>query len=1316
MELKNNRQIRGLWLRFALAALLFSGASFLRADTSTVPIQGLTFDLPFDSNLKSTFGPQPDIASQKGTPSFVPGKNGQALREGAKDGYLLYRADGNVRGDAGTVSVWIRPEWKNDDPHFHVFWHLHADGRFILYSPDGKNLLFLYRGKGLTDQQYTTLAAPIDWKNDEWHHVAATWRAGEVDLYVDGELKKSVTNASLVLPEVNKNSVFMIGDSYDAGYGIQRGMSGVADTDLDDFRIYDHALDASEIRALAGKDNSAIKEPATPFVVVPKTSNPPNVNGDFSFDQWKDAAGFTGFINESKGILNNRQSTVLLCYDNANLYIATFSQVPDGASLKSVVDRRDGPTYGDDSVELYLDPDNKRQDKHFYQFVGNPTGYFLDLKNGDSSWNGNWKYHSTIQGNWRGFGQTFWVTQLAIPFKDLGRNTPVNGEKWAANFARTWYTPDQEFTSWSWRATPNYTDVSRFGTLEFDDHAPAFEWTVLRDLASGQPALEGDTPAATSVNFLASAIGTGQEFINKNLAFDKQRSEHWLEPLDFGSDNLDTLKVQATAGAKVLYSAELPYQIETQPIRVIVNAVPSQELLVVNADPVRFHNEWQNGGSMKVLLRGNDGKILQSKSLSSTEELPAQTNLSLHDVLPGNYTVKVIMQDKTGKTLATQNAAFTKPPTPIWMNNKIGITDKVLKPWTPIVTTNSDLKMWSRDYQFGNNAFPQQVISAGENLLQSPARLVIDGKVLSGRTSKIDEKTDAKVIRSGTTHSDNFNINWKCTAEYDGFLWYEVTLTPRTKSTFLNSLSLELPFRNETSGLYNASNGSYGLGGGESGATPTSWKSGWKQVFWLGDEKAGLSWFAESDQHWNLADPHDALRFTRDDKSTLASVQFVTAPMNVSKPITYKFGLQATPTRPMPAGWRGWQWPSHGLDNLKTDAAFHPNQAYSWWQEWSPYISSPLDIKPNAAQVVEKYHQAGIKVIPYQALLALNEKAPDFDYFKAEWLNQPQMSGGGEAGQQTWFVNVKGSYQDYFLYALRKMGREQHWDGIYFDFAQGAVPDRNQFHGSGYVDAKGVRHSTYDILAQREFFKRLWAMLQEETSNPEPIVMIHDSACIVPPVDSFANVYFDGEQFNFSPKVDDDYTKVLSRASFRAEFLGTNMGGVPLFLSELNALQIKWLRAKTEPEKSIARKHFDAAIDTMLLYTQTHGTLFTPNWMDMEFVTPLLVAREQFDMGTARFYGYWEDKNLVTLLPENPDVLASIYAHDDKLWLVVGNWTDTEQTVNAKLNLTKTSPHLNSATATIKNIWKDGTVTNDGEYYHFSVPPKSARIIEIGNQ
>lgn len=1310
-----NISIRCICMAFTI--LLFSSTVRLLAD-QPAPTQGLSFYLPFDNGLKSIIGTQPEPASQKGAPLFVAGKTGQALREGARDGYLLYRAEGNMNGQEGTASIWIRPQWDKNDPHFHTFWNLHGDGRFILYCPNGKNLIFLYRGKGLTDQQYTTLIAPIDaWKPGEWHNVAATWRAGEVCLYVDGELARKVVNPNLILPEVNKNSVFFIGDSYYAGYGIQKGMSGVADTDLDEFRLYTRVLDSKEIHALAGKEDMQATPPSPPFVVVPKTSQPPKIDGAFSFDQWKDAAGFTGFVNLSNGGVSDRQTAVLLCYDDKNLYIATFAPLPNGAPLKSVVDRRDGPTYGDDSIEIYLDPDNARRAGQFVQFVGNSTGYYLDLKNGDSGWNGDWNYKSAIQGNWRGFGQTYWVTQMAVPFQTLGRGTPVNGEKWAANFARTWYTPNQEFTSWAWNDKITYGTPARFGTLQFEEHAPAFEWTTLRDFTTGQPALEGSSHASSpGVHLQVAGAASGQKFIDKDLSSDSQTSQYWLNQIDLGGDLQDTLKVKATSGANVLYSAEIPYQLETQPVRVIVSAVPSQELLIVDADPLRYRKEWEDGGNMKVCLMDNAGKIFDTKTLAPPEKLPARAELSLHNVPPGNYRVQVTMQDKTGKTLATQNSAFTKPPTPVWFNNKIGITDKVPKPWTPIICNPNDLKMWARDYHFDDNALPQQVTSAGENLLQAPAQLMIDGKALTGSSTNTNEKTDARVVRSGTARSGNWKINWKCTAEYDGMLWYEVTLAPPVgKSATLNSLALELPLRPETSGLYNASNGSYGLGGGESGPTPASWNSGWKQVFWLGDEKAGLCWFAESDQYWNLKDPHDAIRFTRDAKNTLARVQFVTAPMEVSQPITYKFGLQATPTRPMPVGWRGWQWASRGLDSIKADAPFHPTNATSWWQEWSPYISSPLDIKPDAASKVAQYHQAGIKVIPYQALLALNEKAPDFDYFKTEWLNQPQMNAGGEAGQQTWFVNVKGSYQDYFLYALQQEIHNQHWDGLYFDFAQGAVPDRNQFHGSGYVDDKGVRHPTYDLLAQREFFKRLWVMLQQETGNDEPIVMIHDSACVVPPVDSFANVYFDGEQFLFSPKVDDDYTKVLSRDSYRAEFLGSNFGGVPLLLTELNTLQIKWMSAKTEPEKTIARQHFDAAIDTMLLYPLTHGTLFTPNWMDMEYIQPLLVARHEFNMSTARFYGYWENQNLVTLSPNNPNVLASIYAHDDRLWLEIGNWTDSEQAVTATLDLAKISPHLNAATAVSKNIWKDGIVTHEGNTYHFSVPPKSARIIEITN-
>lgn len=1308
---------RGLALFFWLCfSLLWLQANKATADEN---IDGLSFHLAFDQNLESS-GPQKVLPfSRKGEPVFVPGRTGQALRTGTRDSYLIYRAGNNVRGEEGTVSLWVRPQWDSNNTNFHTLWNLHGNGRFMLYRADSKKLIFLYRGKGLTDQQFNTLVASTeDWKANEWHHVAATWRAGQVRLFVDGVLKRETTDIQLVLPEVTPTSDFFIGDAYHPGYAIQRGYSGMADTDLDDFKLFSRALSAQEIALLAGKGSSLMTPPATPHVVVPKTKTPPVIDGDFTFEEWKDAVGFTGFIDLSTRTLAERQTSVLLTYDDKNLYIATFAPLPGEMPLKSTVDKRDGAVYGDDSIEIYLDPQNARKNNELVQFVGNPGGYFLDIKNGDSNWNGNWQYKSSMIGNWRGFGQTYWVTELALPFDNLGRTTPRDGEQWTANFARSWYTPKQLFSAWAWTPKITYGNAERFGTLEFSEQGVPFEWTVLRNLAEGQPVLEGTSPATGKVNLQISLGDNNQKLFDKTFATPGPKSLYWIEPINLGGTISDKLQIEAKAGSRTLYKAELPYQLDDQPVRLQVNAVPSQELLLVDADPVRFRKEWNEGGAMEIAFKAADGKAIATRAYtaSTAKELPARARFSLNGVTPGTYRVDVTVKDKAGQTLTTQSAPFTKPSPPVWLNNQIGISDKVPKPWTPMETGNGSVKMWARDYNFGNHALPQQVTGVGETLLQSPARLMIDGKPLLPVSAKTDLRTPANVVRTGTGQSGPWKIDWKCSAEYDGMLWYEITLTPEnSQAATLNSLALELPLRPETSGLYNASNGSFGLGGGESGATPAHWSSGWKQVFWLGNERTGLCWFAESDQNWKLANPRDAISFTRQAKGTTARVQFVSTAKQINGPTTYRFGLQATPTRPMPQDWRGWQWSSRGQDSIATDRPFRPTNSISWWMEWSPLISSPFDTRPGAAQAVAKYHEAGIKVIPYQALIVLNDKAPDFDYYRTEWLNQPQMNGGGEAGQQTWYVNVKGSFQDYFLYALREMVRKQKWDGVYFDFSQGAVADRNEFHGSGYIDENGVRQPTFDLLAQRRFFKRLWHMLQEETGSDEPVVMIHNSACLVPPVHSFANVYFDGEQFRFTPKVDDDYTKVLTRESFRAEFLGSNFGAIPLFLPELGHLQQNYLRAKTQPEKSQAHRRWNAALDTMLLYPITHGTLFNPSRMDLNYLQPFLQARRSFDIAKARFYGYWENQALVTLSSPHPEVKTSLYAHDNRLWLVSGNWTDSEQNVTARLDLSKISPALDPAKANYKNIWKDGSFTANGSTYQYTVPPKAVRVIEISN-
>ena len=96
---------------------------------------------------------------------------------------------------------------------------------------------------------------------------------------------------------------------------------------------------------------------------------------------------------------------------------------------------------------------------------------------------------------------------------------------------------------------------------------------------------------------------------------------------------------------------------------------------------------------------------------------------------------------------------------------------------------------------------------------------------------------------------------------------------------------------------------------------------------------------------------------------TDARVNLVTAPLPVGGPITYRFGLQATPTRPLPAGWRGWVWAANDdyMHPTGKPVAEHPTHGTQWWMLWSPYISSPFSVKPDAIAGVDAAHAAGVK-------------------------------------------------------------------------------------------------------------------------------------------------------------------------------------------------------------------------------------------------------------------------------------------------------------------------------------------------------------------
>ena len=1279
-----------------------------------MPTEGLVFHAPFEESLEAALAANPAPKAKVGEYSFVPGKIGRAVRIGDKGSLLMY--DGStLNGAEGTVSLWVRPEWSLETENFHLFWTMIGDGQFNLYKHgSGKSLVFYVRGKGMTEDQATIIQTDMsDWKTNEWHHLAATWSAGNIELFVDGVLKKELTNANLALPMVTPNAFFFVGDYYSANYGTQSGLTGKADSDIDDLRIYNRALSPAEIQTLAQKETVAMTPPQTAKVVVPKTSSPPKIDGAFSFEEWKDAAGFSGFFDITTGKLTDKQTGVLLTYDDANLYVATFAPLLPGTQLQATANARDSGVYGDDSIEIYLDPAKARSAGKFVQFIGNSNGAILDAKDGDNNWNGNWRFKNGIT-NFQGLGVDYWVTEIALPFRELGRQTPKNGEEWAANFARTWMAGQQAYTSWAWDFKQQYSAPERFGTLEFRDDAPAFQWTGLKDLITGQPTIAGTYRGIVAADLQVSSQSSRLAKTDKKLPAGAQKAQPWTTTLDLASASSDTLKLEVRDKNRVLYSAELPYEIETQPLRVFVSPVPTQNRLLVDVDPLQFRKQWVKGWTADVQVQTKDAKVVTEKTLAQYVPPFARAEFDLREIPVGNYNIVVQLRDSNGKQVAEKTTLFTRPPAPEWVDNRIAMTDKVLPPWTPIVTSPQALKVWGREYSWGQNALPQQISSLGKPLLSAPMKLMVDGAPLpDSMNAKYRAATSAQATRVGASIAKNWKFDWTCKAEFDGVIWFEVTVSPQgAASQTLNSLALEIPLCGDTSTLYVT--GDSGMGG-EAGATPKQWQSSWKQGFWLGNENRGLSWFAESDQHWNLADSKRAITFDRNANQTLARINFVTKPLEISRPIIYRFGLLATPSRPQPKGWRGWQFSSRTDGTSINVDPERPTHALSWWMNWSPYISAPYDVLPGAKEIPAAFHKAGSKAMPYNALTVINDKARDFDYYRAEWLINPVKAAGGESGvdQQSWFVSPHSSYADYMLYALRQNVRNEKWDGFYFDFDGGALPDTNELHGAGYVNENGERRPTYDILAYRDFHKRLWAMLQDELKTDEPAVEVHNSSSLAPYIHSFANLWLDGEQFNFSPKVTDDYTKVLSRETFRAEFLGENFGSVVVLLPALGHLQEDWKKAPAGAAKEAAHQRFLAATDTLLLYPMMHGTLFLPAWLDMEYLRPLYEARHDLDMSTARFYGYWENANLVQLEQNNPDVLASIYAQDNRFWLVIGNWTDKEQNVTVDMAIGKIAPKLDGKNAKLKSLWKNGAASITGNQVQLSALPKSIRIVEI---
>lgn len=152
----------------------------------------------------------------------------------------------------------------------------------------------------------------------------------------------------------------------------------------------------------------------------------------------------------------------------------------DDADITARFLQRDDPTYQDDAVEFFVNPDPK-QEAVYYGFEMNVRGVLYDYLNYNSRtlfkrWDATgMQIATTMRGtlNERADTDTGWTLEAAIPwanFEELSRRPPVAGAVWKANFNR-WdgVAPARRMSIWSDpQNTTSWPHVpSRFGELVF---------------------------------------------------------------------------------------------------------------------------------------------------------------------------------------------------------------------------------------------------------------------------------------------------------------------------------------------------------------------------------------------------------------------------------------------------------------------------------------------------------------------------------------------------------------------------------------------------------------------------------------------------------------------------------------------------------------------------------------------------------------------------------------------------------------------------------------------------------------------------------
>ena len=668
-------------------------------------------------------------------------------------------------------------------------------------------------------------------------------------------------------------------------------------------------------------------------------------------------------------------------------------------------------------------------------------------------------------------------------------------------------------------------------------------------------------------------------------------------------------------------------------------------------------NQWAARTSkLAIAAVDPNGRTVARGQVASPVRGFGETVLSLGTMTPGRYRVVVRALDERGKELASATSKAYELPRTAWLGNRLGLSEKIQPPWTPVEVRGQTLGVWGRRYRLaGGFGLPQQIDSQGRPLLARPVALEIvqDGKpvAMANPRVRIGPAKPAEATWTGTADAGPLRIEVRGRIEYDGLVLLTMRLVPVGRPAALQAVRLQTAMPGDRARfMHTTTDQTYWWYTYKSATAnkPGVFHDNLKQragasrflpAVVFSDHDRGLTWFAENPSGWQVDEARPMQRMIRDDDGTVRlECLLANRPFTLERPIEITFGLMATPVKPLPPHWRT-AFVHYAPLAMKSDLGL-------WWS-WpddagkkgrqGTFNLCPVDVKAYR-QAFVRLRKSGIALAPFTNAHVLLPHPPD-DWASLHHVLQAETQNDG------WTAQPTRGFRDYWAFQLNRWLDGDGMDAIYIDesYAFGASA---ALLSGGYVRDDGTHGPGCNLLGVRALLQRTRQLLLDHRKRP--LVWLHTTASMWPHAWSFADVVSDGEAFQFAKPGGADWIDLWG-SKLLAPVGGPGASGGPWLLSIGRAQKygfipifLNYIKFYNAPEYPRALRSMHALLTLLDIIPIT----YTPGKLPQ--------IKDDFGIGAddVAFHGYWRQK---AVLAERADVKASYYRRPRSALIVVAN-------------------------------------------------------------